>query len=572
MALLSLAASYGCKRHASRRATGGTTKPTSCLTIVAWNDLHGQIEAEAAQLDIGRVPAGGVVALADHIADARATGDAVVVLDAGDLFTGPMESTLAEGAPIVAAYRVLGVDAAAVGNHEFDFGPTGYARVLAAPGIGDSAGPDGPRGALLARMNEASFVFVAANVRYTDGAPVAWRGFAPHTVIKRGRFLVGVVGYTTRETPNTTMRPNVEGLLFANGAEKVKESIRTLRTQGASPIVLLAHASLEGELPQSIGPLDRPGGSVDPRGDKAVGEIATVLDALGSELPDLVIAGHRHAWMLGRVRGVPIVSTDQHAIGHARIRYCAAAKGPPGRTSFEGIERRVTFASDPPRTELGRKVLETVKPWVDEVREHADELVTKLPRTCYPQSPTGSAFAQQVASAMLERARQEHLLGDGPAIAVINSGGVRMPLLMGQVRYRDVFAALPFENSIAVCTTTRAGMIRGIKNLVGRLATRDRFPFGLAGGRVRTQRINGIPELVSLDVDGAATPPLSDDTPVTLVMPDFLLYGGDGFLEGVTCTSPAVSPVRVRDAFRDVLARDGGGCDGTATNVTVDSK
>mgnify|MGYP001129573745 CR=1 FL=1 len=44
------------------------------------------------------------VALADEVATVRGGPDAVVVLDAGDEWTGPMETTFAEGEPIVAAY------------------------------------------------------------------------------------------------------------------------------------------------------------------------------------------------------------------------------------------------------------------------------------------------------------------------------------------------------------------------------------------------------------------------------------------------------------------------------------
>src|SRR5262245_1184665 len=107
-----------------------------CLSLVAWNDLHGQIGPDLVALDTGKVPLGGVIALADQVAQLRAMHDAVVTLDAGDLFTGPIESTMSEGAPIIDAYKVLGVDVAAIGNHEFDFGPIGYERVTAPAELG----------------------------------------------------------------------------------------------------------------------------------------------------------------------------------------------------------------------------------------------------------------------------------------------------------------------------------------------------------------------------------------------------------------------------------------------------
>src|SRR4051812_4994044 len=109
--------SSACNERAVQRAapdaeTGAVD--ANCLSIVGWNDMHGTLDPDEAMIDTGRVPAGGVVAIADQVSAIRATGDTVVVLDAGDLFTGPLESTLAEGAPIIDAYRVIGVDAAAV--------------------------------------------------------------------------------------------------------------------------------------------------------------------------------------------------------------------------------------------------------------------------------------------------------------------------------------------------------------------------------------------------------------------------------------------------------------------------
>ena len=286
--------------------------PQRCLSILAWNDLHGQLSPDDPVVDTGRLPAGGVAALADQVAAVRATGDTVVVLDAGDLFTGPLASTLAEGAPVIEAYRILGVDAAAFGNHEFDFGPVGYEAITAPPGVGDEAGAAGPRGALLARMAAASFPFLSANLHRKGGAPTGWPGHEASTRIQRDGFDVGVVGYTTQDTPTTTLKLNVADLDFSTGAAaRVAAAVRELRAAGSAPVVLLAHASLEGELPQALG---------DAADHK--GEIATLMAELGPDVPDLVVAGHRHAWMLGKVRGVPIVSSNQHGVGLARIRYC----------------------------------------------------------------------------------------------------------------------------------------------------------------------------------------------------------------------------------------------------------
>jgi 5'-nucleotidase len=531
----------------------------SCLSIVSWNDMHGQLSPDRVHVDTGVVPAGGVVAVADEVAAIRATGDAVVIVDAGDLFTGPLESSMAEGAPVILAYNVIGVDAAAIGNHEFDFGPVGFERVTAPANVGDEAGADGPRGALLARMSEAKLTFVSANVRRVDGAALAWPHFAPSVRVARGGFNVGIVGYTTADTPTTTMRPSVADLDFTKDAgPRVASEIRALRAAGASPVVLVAHASIEGELPQSLD---------GDRGDARVGEIARLLDALGADKPDLVVGGHRHAWMTGRVRGVPMTTSDQHGVGVARSRFCRGASG----MELEGIERRVAFASSPPRSALGRDVAAAIAPALAKVAAQADEKVATIAKTCSYQALDGTALAEQIARSIASRASDAAPPPKGAhVVGVMNSGGVRAPVRAGTLRFADVFAVSPFENQVAVCATTRAGLARALENSVSKPSVRERFPFGIAGAKVKlTRKADGTLGVDRVELDGDGAKRDAGDV-VWLAIPDFLLWGGDAFLEGVTCTTSAASKVRVRDVWRDVIAREQA-CDGAPKNVTVTS-
>ena len=377
-----------------------------------------------------------------------------------------------------------------------------------------------------------------------------------HVIIERGGFRVGVVGYSTIETPTTTLKPNVVGLDFATrAAEHVAESVRELRAAGASLIVLIAHASLEGDLPQEL----------DDRNEHR-GELPTLLAAMGNDLPDLIIAGHRHAWMLGRVRGVPVVSSNQHGVGYSRARYCRTPDKTGKKLTLTSLERRVTFATEPAASQLGRDVAAAVAPYLQTIHGAADEVVATVPRMCLAQGPNGTALAEQVARSMLERAVMDKLVASSAsAVAVINSGGIRAPLHAGTVKYRDLFGMLPFENAISTCTTTRAGLLRALSNLANKVSVRDRFPFGIAGAHVRARRSATIPlEIVEATPDGPG-----DE--VTLVIPDFLLYGGDGFLNGVTCTASASSPMRIRDAYRSVIAREPAGCDGAPLNVKVEA-
>src|SRR5581483_4694329 len=86
------------------------------VELFSTSDRHGNVE-RAAQLST----------LVKQ-ARARSSGP-VVLLDAGDLFTGTLESDLGEGAIVIRAMNAIGYDAVAMGNHDFDFGPIGERNI-----------------------------------------------------------------------------------------------------------------------------------------------------------------------------------------------------------------------------------------------------------------------------------------------------------------------------------------------------------------------------------------------------------------------------------------------------------
>src|SRR3989442_13685821 len=92
-----------CTTASCSKAGSRPTGPASTLTIsiVGTNDLHGAILPTE-----GR---GGLALLDGFVRNLRAAraadGGAVVLLDAGDLFQGSLESNLTEGAVVISAYN-----------------------------------------------------------------------------------------------------------------------------------------------------------------------------------------------------------------------------------------------------------------------------------------------------------------------------------------------------------------------------------------------------------------------------------------------------------------------------------
>ena len=95
------------------------------------------------------------------------------------------------------------------------------------------------------------------------------------------------------------------------------------------------------------------------------------------------------------------------------------------------------------------------------------------------------------------------------------------------------------------------------------------FPFALAGARATVARAPDFTlALVWLVLDGLPRT-LADTSPVWLVVPDFVLDGGDGTIEGVACTPIARSAKRIRDRWRETLVHEPGGCDGRPPNLVI---
>src|SRR5213594_478272 len=159
------------------------------LRVLAINDFHGALEARAWPWSNGKL-VGGAAALKPWLDSlARACGCTTVRLDAGDEMQGTLLSNFGFGLPAITAMNAFGIDAAAIGNHEFDWSVD----------------------TLRARMARARYRFLAANISDTTGT--ARPGWAePWTLISRGGLKIAVIGLALKATPTNTTPRNVQGL------------------------------------------------------------------------------------------------------------------------------------------------------------------------------------------------------------------------------------------------------------------------------------------------------------------------------------------------------------------------
>ena len=92
------------------------------LTILYTNDIHAHFDPHIVPWISKTRKVGGFANLATLVKKEKASNNHTVFFDAGDFFSGPYVSSLTKGEAIIDAMNYLDIDAAAVGNHEFDHG------------------------------------------------------------------------------------------------------------------------------------------------------------------------------------------------------------------------------------------------------------------------------------------------------------------------------------------------------------------------------------------------------------------------------------------------------------------
>ncbi len=149
--------------------------------------------------------------------------DAVIKLSGGDMWTGPAISTWFSGESMVEVLNTLDYTAAAVGNHEFDFGLE----------------------QLMKNEMSSTFPFVSANIRYKEnGATPADIGILPYVIKETGGLRIGITGLTTTSTPVTTNPANVTDFEFLGYAEALNEVVPQIEAEGVDLILVPGHVCL----------------------------------------------------------------------------------------------------------------------------------------------------------------------------------------------------------------------------------------------------------------------------------------------------------------------------------------
>ena len=483
---------------ASCAGLGGPEKDkTYKITILHTNDHHGRFWKNGD----GEYGMAARKTLIDGIRkEVAAAGGHSLLLDGGDVNTGVPESDLQDAVPDFKGMGLLGYDAMAVGNHEFDK----------------------PLSVLKMQRELVKFPMLAANI-YEGGQ----RMFEPYKIFNLGGVRVGVMGLTTEDTKKMVLPDNVKNIEFRNAITEAGKVVPELRAR-ADVVIAATH----------MGHYEN-----GKHGTQAPGDVEMARAVKGL---DLVVGGHSQNPACMKAENVidreyvPGAECKPERQNGAWIVQAHEWGKYVGRADFEfrnGEFKLVKYALIPVnlmKTVRAADGKTSKQPYTVQIAEDAAMLALLSPYQDFGQQKLGleigsadgkldgdrnavrakpAALAVLICRAMMQRASAD--------LCVLNAGGVRDSLPAGKITYRDVLKVQPFGNTVATVDFTGAELMdylnASAKMSVGSGA------FGqfagvelvITGNAVTSARIKGAP------IDPAKTYRLSVN--------NFQATGGDGY-------------------------------------------
>lgn len=474
----------------------GAAQADYTLHVLHINDFHSRVEPInkfdstcSVEDDEKGECFGGAARIAAKVNELRdklkAEGQNVIVLDAGDQFQGSLFYTHYKGKDTVELMNMIGFDAMAVGNHEFDDGPAGLQLLI-----------DGVK-----------FPVISGNLDVSQSPELKGK-LGDAITLDVGGQKIGIVSALAMDTPETSS-PG-DKVIFQDDLESLKGDVQVLQDEGVNKIIALTH-----------------------EGYKRDQEIAAKVPGV-----DAVVGGHSHTLLgsMEKAQGpyptmvegpdgteVPVVTVYAYSkyLGHLVLTWNDAGK----LIKAEG-EPILLDASVTPDARVAARVKEMAAPIEKLKQQRVAEIKAPIDgdRTVCRQREC--EMGNVVTDAMLDRVKAQ-----GISIAIENGGGLRASLPAGPLTMGDVLTVLPFQNTLSTFQLKGVDVVAALENgasqydegagrfaqVAGLKYTVD--PAAPVGSRISDVQVR----------DGSGWQPIDPNETYGVVSNNYLRQGGDGY-------------------------------------------
>lgn len=400
------------------------------ITILHTNDHHGHFWRS----EYGEYGLAAQKTLVDSIRkEVAQEGGSVLLLSGGDINTGVPESDLQDAEPDFRGMNLIGYDAMAVGNHEFD----------------------NPLTVLRQQEKWAKFPFLSANIYQKSTGE---RLFKPWAIFTRQDIKIAVIGLTTDDTAKIGNPEYFTDIEFRKPAEEAKVVIQELN-MNEKPDVIIATTHM-GHYDNGDHGSNAPG-DVEMARSLPAGSLAMIV---GGHSQDPVCMASENKKQVNYVPGTPCAPDKQNGIwivqAHEWGKYV-------GRADFEfrnGEMKMVNYQLIP--VNLKKKVTwdngksERVL-YTPEIAENPQMLSLLTPF----QNKGKAQLEVKIGSVngLLEGDRSKvrfvqtnmgrvilaaQIARTGADFGVMSGGGIRDSIEAGDITYKSVLKVQPFDNIV----------------------------------------------------------------------------------------------------------------------------
>lgn len=390
-------------------------------------------------------------------------GYEVVLVDSGDAVQGATIGTLSKGEYIVEIMNELGYAAAAVGNHEFDYGMDRFMELT----------------------ELADYDYVAANFVDKDGNLVV----DAYTIVEAGGHKIAFVGAATPETftsssPAYFQDENGNFIYgFCEGGDgsdfyaAIQSAVDSAAAEGADIVIVLSHLGTNLEsAPYSASDLIENTNGID-----------AVLD------------GHSHSVWAGEI----VLNKDGEEV---LLSSTGTKLENLGSLTIVDTEDGIDFT-----TELHHEVIfqdDAMAAFVAGIKEEYAELAqTVVAKTDVDLTIVDPTLTDSEGKPLRIVRSQETNLGDlcadayramsGADIAFVNGGGIRTSIPAGDITYEQIISVHPFGNAMCVVEATGQEILDALEMSARKLPSEN-------GGFLQ---VSGI----SFDIDMSVEPTVVTD-------------------------------------------------------------
>jgi len=492
------------KTFTAAELAGVTSTSWQTVQLLQLSDLHGAIEGTATNA--------GTALLTTAFAAERAKNPATFTLSAGDnIGAAPPISSQFEELPTIESMNLMKFDVSGFGNHEHDRNIAHVQKIIGA----------------------SDFQWVASNYNTLEPLKSGNKAAKSYLVLERGGAKVGFVAGNTEETKEQIFPGNLsyggKELVISPNVTGINAAVKAAKAEGADFVVAILHQGWQ-----------------ENRDGEAKGRLIELAKQIKGAA--VVFGGHSHQTYSSALagnfaaNGTVIAMTRNAGQEYNRVTLCLDSSRRVRGSTVELVTRAnvATLTPNADGTAL-------VKKYKDQLNSKLDVKIGQV-NGIFPQG--GSPQVQRAGEAALGNFTADAMRKKyGTDFAYINGGGIRDKFPAAtyvaadkslnrpgtdkvapyDVTLGDALAVYPFGNTIGVSVITGENLWKALENGVSNWPGDGRFP-QISGFKFSFDTTKAVGSRVQSVTKTDGTAIAKDSKEYTVAVPDFMIYGGDGYV------------------------------------------